>query len=215
MELTNILSGQAIRFFQTSTPADWFFPDAAAEIQRRYSFVDSPRTSTSFNPNPDGVEFKLGHYKSAIIGKATIFTDGIVVEAATATEKIDEFIDDIWVLLAELGATVNPTTDKARCYISRVEVRAEIEMSVAFKKFTRLSDAIAKAIKMNGLSSKQFEVSALVLSAEKADSEVLSPGRFTFERRAGRGFSENMFFSEAPVPTTQHLHLLDVLETLL
>lgn len=47
---------------------------------------------------------------------------------------------------------------------------------------------------------------------EKAQPEGLKPGRFVLERRAGRGFDEDIFYSEAPLSTAAHRDLLELVE---
>lgn len=105
-----------------------------------------------------------------------------------------------------------PLTKPPRRFTSSVVVELGAELDRAMAAFDELKEALSSAMEKNYGWGVDIETSRVALSADPSKLPPLNTFEFTIERRAGRPFSENRYFSVAPLPTTSHLSLLEAFE---
>lgn len=216
MELLNPLQTQVIRFLRPEPSDGPFFPDIARAIRRRYSFVAGPETVADFDVSLDGVAFGHGHLQGSVIDSFKVYQEGIVAEARLSSEVIDGFLDDLQEFVSsEFGVKLGPGAGPKRLYVSRIEVRSDAPLTAALARLDPFFDALTVAVRSYGLNAQGYGLGGLTAVSDLSGEGQVKPGRFTFERRTGHLLSENVFFSEAPVSTAEHLSLLKTLEALL
>jgi hypothetical protein len=137
--------------------------------------------------------------------------------ARVDTEAIDAFIDDIVVWAQnEMNVQVEDPSGTMRSYVSNLEFQADIDLGISFAKFQKIGQMINETINGYGLRNvSEYSTSGITLNYDTTTTQPPQPTNFTFERRAGRRYSEHIFFSSAPLRTVDHINLLGEMEQLL
>ena len=130
---------------------------------------------------------------------------------------MDSMLDKIESMLqSEFSTTITPAVPVARIYLSQVEVTVSDTAREGLDELQAVRNRLTEAVRSYGIDARGYQVGGFTLTSDLLQSATdAKPPRFLFERRANRPFEQNVFFSEAPLQTTQHLALLDELETTL
>lgn len=187
--------------------------DAAAKFLReRYGFMQYPKTLEEWTKT-DGAIFGYGQMDGVIIGKLTIYARGLVVETQTGTDDCERVIED---LLSSAGASL------------AISVSPQLRRKVYTSELTFVSDSLLSAINpaLAALAAEvqpfvapivpgcNYEVAAISLNVDDTNIKY-GAGPFRIERRSGVEFSENTYYSVAPMPTGAHVKALENLEAAL
>lgn len=188
-----------------------FPPTLSEAVKSRYRFVDFPKEASDFTSG-GGFTFRYGNFKDFIIDRMTVYNDGILVSASVTSDQLDEVIADFmdalksdFNLVADPGSTVS-------MYNSKIEIELNHGISQWFERFQSISDSLASSARSKGIDVRSYELAGFSFAGE--GSSEIKPGRFSFERRVDRLFDENVFFSEAPLSTPEHLGLIQNIENL-
>jgi len=136
----------------------------------------------------------------------------IVVHTVT-TDEGDVVLDDLVVLLEAACGFRNLKQFTSRLYVSNIIAQFDKGLEdyiPMFKKIQeilttpmRSSTGINEDVKIERLA---FAFDPLLISAVKSQNNL---GNFVLERRQERPFSENRYFSSAPLRTTDHIQILE------
>lgn len=185
-----------------------------AAVKDRYKFQVYPKTAEDANEDDTrGIVFELGSfgYESGIytITKATVFNDGIVVNTGLSTRFAEAFLADLLEFVSsKFGLTYRPDMVHTRIYTSELIVRTDKDFSRLFAPLDSIKE------KLNSLTKHHFEPAGFGFSIDSTASSA-RPVPFRFEREVGKPFSQNRYYSAAPVHTSQHEELLREMEALL
>jgi hypothetical protein len=216
MDIRQILLARTIQFFKIGSPG--YLPEIAQKIKERYEFVVSPRSEDLLSQSPDATkaaEFKHGRVKniegrSVIIQQLAVFPDGIVADTTTSTEDSDLFISDLYTWAqGELSADVKLGH---RRYISNLEFQTTNPLEIYAPIFGSIGNAVTKLLSDYGLDVAPYQFSKLTLNIDEIGAVPPQPAAFQLERRAKVAFKENMWFSQAPLKTKDHIKVLQDLE---
>src|SRR6266851_3210694 len=99
MKVIKTLLNQSVRLLtQVSTlPAPIGRPELMRlirDLELRYGFLQSPRLVADYNLET-GITFLEGQFEKTWIKKLSVHGNGLLVEAETSTDIIDNFIDDL------------------------------------------------------------------------------------------------------------------------
>ena len=139
------------------------------------------------------------------------------VAAGADTTALDSILDIAESVFAnEHGVTFTPTPPVPRAYTSTVEVHAP-SVSQTDREVMRLVTKLTELVRGYGIEVNDYGLTALLVGSDQSlhPNNTVKPGRFLFERRVGRPYSDDVYFSEAPVKTAEHLELLRDLEAIL
>ncbi len=89
-------------------------------------------------------------------------------------------------------------------------VRTEKSVELLNPKLTKLSEYLSENVEDGTIT---FHTKSLSIWPDQ--TVKIPPLAFTFEPVVGTPFSENRYFSAAPLPTDKHLELLNKLESIL
>jgi hypothetical protein len=216
MKINQIAFGQAIRFMKIapSTGQTIYGKKLASAFEEKYGFLEGPKLVSDFDTGK-GVTFLHGFFENTtVIEKAVIYNDGMIVESKADTDLCDQFIDDA-VKWASENANIHFGLDDAhpRLYLSHVVVEDNIGIAKLFSRLSSVGVELSKILESYGDVNRDIELIGFAMQSDV--TERAGPVPFKFERRAGVPFSSNLYFSSAPVRTSDHVNLLHKLESIL
>jgi hypothetical protein len=215
MELVAIENSRIIYLTQVHRPAgELYYPDAAEKLVERYSFVKYPSIEEITRQHP--LVFGIGKYGVIQINELTIYQDGIIVSSRSDTDRLDEFISDLFEWSEkELGLIKMPASRPEKYYESAIIIKSDIDLAQVIAPKDDVAK-IANDFFLEVVPNKQvYTLSGFALDCDPfAFPSKRKPLRFYVERRLGIPYSENIFFSQAPLPTKVHLAFLRALEDL-
>ena len=184
-------------------------------LVERYRFGKHPKHS--FDLEDNALSFKSGTFRNSqglqVLVHMGIYKDGFVADTLSSTNDSTEFLSDVttWAE-AEFGFVVPP--ESRRAYVSQLDCECDASLSALNPGLERLSKLLGEIYKSTDGRSRVFEVAGIGFWTEDV-SRPLAPTAFKFERRIGAPFSENHYFSQAPLETQAHIDFLDQLEAVL
>lgn len=187
-----------------------FFPEIVPQIVERYRFQKFPQAFEQFD-EAKGVEFFEG-WGNLVIQKFTIWNTILVVETRTNTTDSKGILEDMLLWGAQrFGLNYKTGMLKRFAYVSDLSFYSDVPIlstnpaldALCQKTSTALSDIWQEPVKYEPMT---FSVGHDPLSRKYG----IAP--FSISRRAESRFSENKYFSEAPLPTDMHWQLLEEFE---
>jgi hypothetical protein len=157
-----------------------------------------------------GGEFSPSGSNADLTGvNLTIFNDGIIAQTSTSTDDSDSFLSRTMELLAKDSfIAYDPKMIKRKQYATELVSRPEVPIK-PLQHFENLYKLLAETVYPQQPGA-QFETSTLIFDIDLALPKHQVP--FTFQRRAGTTFEENLYYSHGPLSFEQHLRVLNELE---
>ena len=189
-----------------------YIPDALAEFQQRYGFVEAPKTLTDWNSN-NGVTFQHGKFKDTAISKFSLYSDGVVAHASAPVEVVEQFVDDA-VIWAEQSLQFEEISSlpSVQLFDSQVIVQCAVDFGSTLQKIEAFGRQISSLLDLYGVTAKPYKIAGIGLQNDVPDAGMYRTAKFTFERKFDKPFSQNLYFSSAPLRSKDHLELLAQLE---
>ena len=214
MNLRSIILSQSIRFGSPSGhPKGIFLPDLMGRLKEEFRFVETPTNAEQYNVE-DGVSLKYGSYDGYLINTFKIYRTGMFLEGVAGTEVMDAMLDKIEdILRSNFSTAITPAAPVSKIYFSRIEVMASDAAQRGLNELQSVRDKMTRMVRAYGIDVDEYQVGGFALLADPQKSTTdAKPQRFLFERRSSHPFEQNVFFSEAPLQTSEHLDLLNELE---
>lgn len=190
-----------------------YFPLITNFLVQTYNFKTFPDPEKA-PPGGVGWEFKFGNFK--IDGKPplalslTLYSDSFMADTVSNTDHSDAFLLDMFTNLSKTFKfrDYNEVIRK-KTYVSQVYVSIDKSLQTLNPKLSEISKFLSNNTKQ---TDSFFDFGGMSFWSDPEKSTI---GPFTFERAATVPFSENRYFSMAPLPTNQHVELLNKLENIL
>jgi hypothetical protein len=211
MELISIENSVVTRLFITSrTEGSPYLPSVVAAFVDRYKFVESPTTIAQMTA--DRVSFKHGAFEGVAFN-LDMFSDGVVVASKAPTTVCDAIVADIteWVEMT-VGVKKIETHEVNKSYESYLVVRSEARLLRALDALNVIGTQVGALLKAVAGRDAAFRPVALALAPDVTEMAHMRPIPFRVERRAGVSFETNFYYSCAPLPTQDHIKVLEQLE---
>jgi hypothetical protein len=210
MELRQVVLARVLQLTRNLGAAS-YLPDLVAKIQEKYQFVLGPKIQDLVPGDPSkGIEFKHGKLtlfgRTVVIHQLSVFNDGIAVDTLTSTDDGEAFINDL-TIWAEKEMPNVPAMGP-RFFVSQLEVRTSNSFNRYRSAFYALGEAIRTTLKAYGIETPAYEVSAINLYFDQVGKMPPQPGVFYIDRKVGIPYGENVWLSQAPMRTNDHLKLL-------
>jgi len=190
-----------------------YLPALMASLVKKCQFLKSPSSSKEFNL-PDGVAFETGVFDGITIKKLAVFPLVIHLDADDSTDRAQTALLGLlqWAK-EECGLRYSPGMITRWAYVSDVVFQTDFPLlKKVNKSLNSISSKISEIVRGNLKEELNYEPAKFWLAHDPNDrSTSIAP--FTIEHRLLSLFEENIFYSEAPVPTKDHLSLLSELET--
>jgi hypothetical protein len=214
MELASILLARAMAWIE---PSDLdprgavFYPELTKALVARYSFQKFPQKLEDFDESK-GVTFGVGRLGDTVIEQLVIYTYGIVLDTRVSTLESRRLLEEAFEWgRKELGFVYKPDIVKRWQYASQVTFRSTAQMTGANSAVERLAAAVAKGVADTMEEKLKYDLAMLSLNYDQLTRKH-PIGRFSIQRRDNTPFSENKYFSDAPLPTDLHIRLLEQFE---
>lgn len=186
---------------------------AMGELIKRYGFAGFPANVQQLEAAK--VEFRQGTFRNSGIESFSLYGDGVVITSKSSTDLLDEFMTDVTEWMGtELGLKRIETHPVNIAYESNVLLRSEVPLLRLLDPLAPIQEVIAKAVKATMGLGANFEPFGIALAADHSLIPGMKPAPFRLERRAGLGFETNLYVSQAPLRTADHLKVLERLEKL-
>lgn len=216
MEITAVLQAFAIRFFVPSSPYG-YFPDTIQALKEKYNFAFAPTTIQEVfpaDPNQGNV-FRTGKFvhdgRTIVIDPLHLYHLGAAASTASSTDDSDLFLDD---LMAWASSTFNVAFKEhgKRAYTSQLEFHLDRPLPEYFPHLRSIGASVPRYLPDVWAIKPPYEISAITFAADPAATHPSALGNFRIERRQNVAFDANLYFSEAPLRTKDHIALIEAFE---
>lgn len=211
MIVSSILIAQSFRFASLRHPV--YMPDVVRGLLRKYRFVRVPLTADELSP-PEGtpVSFAGGRLvegeRTTVIRSLQLYPQGVAVETGTSTDDADLVIND---LSNEWGIEVN-ARPLARMYVSQIEYQSAMSFDQLCPPAARFGERLSGLLSEYGNVPPvpEYTFTGFQLSFDPA--RPVPACEFKVERRANVPHDAHVYFSQAPLKTSDHVTVLQELE---
>lgn len=210
MKLVSIQSARAVWLVPLASinPRGRNLLPLVISLIERYKFEKRPEAK-SLTEVPTNIVFDVGSFVGAdgypVYVGLTVHDDGLVVQTRSSTTDAETFLQDLFSWLAsDYKLPAISELSIVRRYMSEVIVKFDRVPAVFNDKFMRFVSSLK-----SGLGKQQPDPMELVnLNFATDPDEKKQQKALRIERAAGAQFSENLFYSSAPIHTREHLELL-------
>lgn len=144
----------------------------------------------------------------------TIYNDGLIADTRSSTNDSDAFLDDFlnWISL-EFGLAPYQEVLRTKLYVSELWVQTDKSLVALNPKLADFAKRLTSMIVGHEHHPIAFEPCGIIFWTDPTVANP--PGPFRFERLIDVPFSENRYYSAAPLKTDLHIELLTELEKIL
>jgi hypothetical protein len=188
-----------------------FYPDLVRALVARYNFRKYPEKVEDFDETK-GVTFAGGKFGDKVIEQVVVYAYGIVLDTRLSTVESKTLLEDAleWAC-KEIGLIYTPSMIRKWQYSSQITFRSKASLMGSNVAYRNLADGISKAVAGTVGESLRYEVTNFNLDYDQLTRKH-PLGNFSIQRRNNTPFSENKYYSDAPLPTETHIKLLEQFE---
>jgi len=188
-----------------------FYPHLVTALVARYGFQKFPQRLEEFD-QVKGVIFAGGRVDDFTIDQVILYTYGILLDTRSSTDVSRSLLEEAMLWASkEMGLVYKPSMIKRWDYTSQISFYSKVDLTSAHLAFQRLAESTSKHIEQTLGERLKYELSGFIVDYDQlARKHPL--GRFSIQRRDNTPFSENKYFSDAPLPTNVHLKILEQFE---
>lgn len=214
MKLSAVLLARVLAFVETFDlvpRGHIFYPDLIRAAVERYQFQKYPKSVEEFDEQK-GVEFYEGKAGNTAIERFTIFNSLLVLETRAGTDTSKRILEEMLTWgKQELGLNYEPGMVRRFAYVSNVSFYSDAPLLAAHPGMAKLAADTGKAV--SEIWGEPVTYDGLLFAVGHDPLARKNPiAAFTIQRRAEASFSENKYFSEAPLPTDLHVAFLEQFE---
>jgi hypothetical protein len=185
-------------------------------LKKTYKFTKAPSAPNDLDPNTKSLAFDDGFFRTDdnrdITVNFSIYSDGVSAMTWSSTSDSDAFIRGALTSASQALGLHYPSMIRSQHYVSEVNIQLDHSLSNLCPKLNHFANQVSSAIDPKNSSLFEFGGASFWTDSFSA---VIKMEAFTIERKAGAPFSENRYFSKAPLQTKLHLSLLNDFERLL
>ncbi len=221
MRISAVLLARTIAFLDTADlnpRGSVNIPGLIPIIAKRFSFQKFPKKFGSDEENGDkkddqkGLIFEHGYIEGLTVQNMTLYSDGIKIDLLSSTEDGKRIIRDTLRWLGdEVGLNFSENMLKRWGFISNLTFESDVDLDAIHPALRLLAENVDKLVSSRLGTDIGYRPTGVTLDFERANREI-SLAQFTIERRAKAPFSENKYFSSAPLETDDHIFVLQQFE---
>jgi hypothetical protein len=190
-----------------------YVPDLIKAITERYGFAAGPTNLAEAVKS--GAKFEHGKFitdgGSVVIKELAIYSDGLISDAfdtRTADRVLDDFLD--WA--TEQFKLRERESPRRRTYTSALICEFERPVESALGNLSKLCGLLSKSLNAAYGWNHEYNLNRLGFSVDPMTAPHLRNTQFVIERRVQSPYSENRYYSGAPLQTEVHIQLLETIE---
>lgn len=211
MKLSAIALSRVLGFVELvdlSPKGTVFFPDLITGLVEAFRFQKFPRTFEEMDENK-GISFWEGTWSGVSVSQLTIYNNAILLDTRAGTNESKRILLEGLQWAAEkFGLSYHQGMIRRWRYISDLTVTSEVSLLVTNPALTNLCDAMGEHI--SEIIGEPYAFSPVRSTFDfDRHPRTVAMAAFDIQRRADTPFSENKYFSEAPLPTDVHFQLLE------
>jgi hypothetical protein len=199
--------------FASLNPTGMSLKRVVEEIAKRYQFAQAPKNELDFD-DQRSLAFKSGTFvgqrKVPLLINSNIYSDGLVGDTLSSTDESTEFLNNLAKWLSDTYGLTVPKERRVN-YLSQIDFRSEVSLINLNRRLEALAANLENLAKSAGT---HYEVGSIQLWTD----DIGKPGSLApvkIERKISAPFSANHYFSQAPLPTSAHVELLNEFEAIL
>jgi hypothetical protein len=188
-----------------------FSAELIAAMMERYKFQ---KLNKMEEREEKGLVLEQGKVGNKVISRLTIFPALIVMETRSNTSDSKQLIEELLLWgAAKFGMNYSPNSIKRHAYISDLTFFSDVSLlDAASQPLRDLATKTSAAVTEIWQEPVKYYPANLAVGHDPmARSHVIAP--FVITHRAESRYSENKYFSEAPLPTDMHIAFLEEFET--
>jgi|SRR5271157_3826698 len=214
MQVRAVITARFLGFVEVATlnpEGKVFFPKIASAIVERFGFQTYPTTPEQFDESK-GVEFHEGHWDGINVPKLVIYNNGILVDTQSDTDISERiFMEALGWAKDEFGITFTPDMVYRKRYLSDLVFSTPAPILDGFAPVNKLRTNLSNV--MEAILDERLNYAGIRLDVDFERFQRPAPiAPLTIQRRNDYAFSDNTYFSEAPLPTELHVDLLEQFE---
>lgn len=215
MKLSAILLARVLGFIEMNDlnpRGKIYLHEIVPTIVEEFQFQSYPQKVEDFDEDK-GVAFLLGKWAGINIDKLTIYSNGLMVDTRSSTDDSVRLLEELLIWATEqFGIEYKQGMISKKRYLSQLTFYSNAPLLVSTQATSRLSERVSRSVETILGEPLPYLPNRLDLHFDQSEKNIaIAP--FTIQRRAKAAFSENKYFSEAPMPTNQHWELLQAYES--
>lgn len=182
----------------------------------RYSFLAHPQKAEEILDYEDkGITFETGKWNGFQITKVVLFSWGVVVETPASTDVSEAMLQDVLDWGAEsFGLSNRPDLIRRKGYVSELVFTSDMMLPTINPAINDLGKRVTESIAKNYHLTLPYEISSINLHFDTNLSRQFFAA-FRIERFENTPHHEKKYYSGAPLPTAEHIKLLEDFEAAL
>jgi hypothetical protein len=215
MDLAAVLLARVYTFldiYELNPNGRVYYPKLAGALVNRYGFTTFPQKPEDFDESK-GVKFLNGRIGNTTIDQVIIYNNGILLDTRISTAESKALLHEaLFWASGELGLNYREGMIKQTHYVSQLAFRSNSPLQKISPALNRAAEKVSSVVSETAERSYKYEVTGVTVNFDQLTA-VRKPFALTLERRENSPFSENKYFSQAPLDTQEHIDLIEALES--
>lgn len=186
----------------------------ATELAKQYNFTVFPDKLEDLDIEK-GIIFRVGRLDSINIELLTVLRMAIVVETRSSTDDAERVLEHVLSWIGEQTKATAPVS--GRLFTSQVVFALDRSLDDLNPRLRELKESVREKVAAQFGATRPvppYETTAVEFDADSTQAR-LQPGKVLIQRRADVPFTDNRYWSEAPLRTQEHIAMLGQFELLL
>lgn len=217
MEVTAVRTARFIIHFpveELNPSGKAMVPNVTNALVERYGFVTHPQKPEEFDDSK-GIFFDIGQWNGIAISRLALYNNGILVDTSSSTDNSEAVLRDALTWASEtFGLAYREEWFKQRAYLSELIVRRDKPLTLLNPALAGIAERLSKRVTEIAHQEMPYRLAALSFGHDPLIARVGRSG-FRIEHLADTAFSDNIYYSSAPLPTKEHVELLNEFEAAL
>ena len=219
MKVLSVIRAESVRAVRTVGGDFGYLPQAVSALVKEYGFIGLPTTQELATSDPTkGIAFRRGKLdigeKLIPIDYMQIFPAGLSVATHSHTSESDVVLDHIMNWAQSTFRLAFEPIKPGIGHSSALELRLDKPLPELLPLVRDVGNAITKGLDKWWGFDPNYELITLNMWFDRTKYPQFAPTLFRLERRENVGFEQEVYFSEAPMSTDNHIAVLTRLERL-